>query len=381
MADENLDQARKGDHIEICMKENVDAEYNYWQDLRLIHNALPEIDMDDIDISTKLFGANLEAPIIISAITGGTREAERINANLASAAARLGIGMGVGSQRAAIRKKELASTYSVVKQYDIPLVIANVGAPQLVPQGKDNNKGTSGWIKGKKGDISLDEAREAMEMIDADVLAVHLNFLQEVVQPEGDTNALGVLDAFRGLASKLPVIAKETGAGISGRTAMALKKAGVTGFDVGGLGGTSFAAVEYYRAQAKGDKVRARLGKTFWSWGIPTPVSVIEAALTGLPIIATGGVNTGLDAAKAIVVGADCAGIAKKLLKPAVVSAEAVEEELRMIVRELKAAMFLIGARDLSDLRGADAIITGMTRTYLEELELSKNTIRQGKFR
>jgi len=351
-------EARKCEHIEICLKENVDAEYNYWQDLRFIHNALPEVNLDDIDTSTELFGVKLEAPIVISAITGGTREAEKINENLARAASRLGIALGVGSQRAGLKKKELSSTYSVVKKYDVPFVIANIGAPQLIAQKKD----------AKKGDILIEEVHEAMDMIDADILAIHLNYLQEVVQPEGDTNAFGVIKEIENISSTIPTIVKETGAGLSRKVGEKLKGVHVKGFDVGGLGGTSFAAVEYYRAKAKGDLVRERLGKTFWSWGIPTPVSVIEISPLNLPIIATGGINSGLDVARAIAIGADCAGIAKKLLRPAIESAEAVENELRMIIRELKTTMFLIGARNIDDLSNTDVIITGPTKVYLDSI-------------
>ncbi|MEM2899182.1 MAG: type 2 isopentenyl-diphosphate Delta-isomerase [Thermoplasmata archaeon] len=351
-------EARKCEHIEICLKENVDSEYNYWQDLRFVHNALPEVNLDEIDTSTELFGVKLNAPIVISAITGGTPEAEKINANLAKAAARLGIALGVGSQRAGLKKKELSSTYSVVKKYDVPFVIANIGAPQLIAQKKDT----------KKGDILIEEVKEAMDMIDADILAIHLNYLQEVVQPEGDTNASGVIKAIENIASTIPTIVKETGAGLSRKVAEKLKEVHVKGYDVGGLGGTSFAAVEYYRAKAKGDAVRERLGKTFWSWGIPTPVSVIELKPLALPIIATGGINSGLDVARAIAIGADCAGIAKKLLKPAVESAEAVEEELRMIIRELKTTMFLVGAKNIAELSNTDVVITGPTKIYLDSI-------------
>src|SRR3990170_1027477 len=255
-------EQRKAEHVNIILQENVSAEYNYWNDVHLVHKALPEIDLDDIDVSCTLFGHKLNAPLVISSMTGGFGMAREINANLAKAAAEVGVAMGVGSQRAALEKPDLVDTYAGVKDHDVPLRFANLGAPQLVPQ------------EGKRA-YGLEDARRAMAMVDAHMLIIHLNFLQEVVQPEGDRRARGVLDAIARLASKLPVVAKETGAGVSREVAVALKKAGVRGIDVGGLGGTSFSAVEYYRAKKDSATLKERLGATFWNWGIPTPASVV----------------------------------------------------------------------------------------------------------
>ncbi|MBR2093334.1 MAG: type 2 isopentenyl-diphosphate Delta-isomerase, partial [Candidatus Methanomethylophilaceae archaeon] len=234
-------KSRKADHIEICKNERTAPGYCYWNDVRLVHNALPEIDYDDIDMSCRLFGEKLEFPLVVTAITGGFEGAKKINANIASACADLGIGMGVGSERAGITGV-CPESYSVIKDYDVPLVIGNVGAPQLVRQ-KD------------KEPFSRDDVVAAMELIDADIMAVHLNFLQEVVQPEGDMNAAGCRDAIRSLARDLPILAKETGAGISKDVAMRLKGIGVQGIDIAGMGGTSFAAVELHRAMEAGDNV------------------------------------------------------------------------------------------------------------------------------
>lgn len=346
---------RKMDHIEICMKDDVRAMRNYWDDVKIIHKALPEVSLEKIDPSITLFGKNLAAPIIISAMTGGCDDAEKINRNLAHGAAKVGVGLGVGSQRPALENQKLAKSYEVVKDFDVPLLIGNVGAPQLVAQ------------KGRKT-FTLEDCKRAIEMIDADVLAIHMNFLQEIVQPEGETNADGCINAIGKIADKLPVIAKETGAGISQEVAQALMQKGVIGLDVGGHGGTSFAAVEYHRAKKRGLEPLARLGKTFWDWGIPTPVSVIIADV-GIPIISTGGLRNGLDVARSISLGASAGGLARDLLAAATAGPEEVEKELKMLVTELKAAMFLAGASDVKALKDASVVIIGETADWLNAME------------
>ena len=352
MAEPSRTEQRKSEHVNIILNENVSAEYNYWNDIHLVHRALPEIDLDDIDVSTTLFGKKLRAPLVISSMTGGFGMGREINANLAKAAAEVGVAMGVGSQRAALEKPELVDTYAVVKDYDVPLRFANLGAPQLIPQ------------EGKRA-YGLDDARRAMAMVDAHVLIVHLNFLQEVVQPEGDRRARGVIASVSKIALKLPVMAKETGAGISREVALLLKKAGVKGIDVGGLGGTSFSAVEYYRARKEAQSLKERLGATFWNWGIPTPASVVLANV-GLPLVATGGVRSGLDVGKAIALGASAAGMAKPMLEAAKVGAGAVAEELHAVIAELKAAMFLVGASNLRELRGVRCIVNRPTSDWID---------------
>jgi len=352
VAEPSRTEQRKSEHVNIILNENVSAEYNYWNDIHLVHRALPEIDLDDIDVSTTLFGKRLRAPLVISSMTGGFGMGREINANLAKAAAEVGVAMGVGSQRAALEKPELVNTYAVVKDYDVPLRFANLGAPQLIPQ------------EGKRA-YGLDDARRAMAMVGAHVLIVHLNFLQEVVQPEGDRRARGVIASVSKIALKLPVVAKETGAGVSREVARLLKKAGVKGIDVGGLGGTSFSAVEYYRARKEAQSLKERLGATFWNWGIPTPASVVLANV-GLPLVATGGVRSGLDVAKAIALGASAAGMAKPMLEAAKVGAGAVAEELHAVIAELKAAMFLVGASNLRELRGVRCIVNRPTSDWID---------------
>ncbi len=336
----NQTEARKREHIQIALEENISAHHNYWDDVHLLHNALPEINEQDIDITTILFGKHLNAPIIISAMTGGYSEAKKINENLAVAAEKFQVGMGVGSQRSALENAKLKDTYSIIKSYDIPLKIANIGASQLVL-----------WDK----KTILENAAEIIEMIDADLLAVCLNFLQEVVQPEGETHAKGCLKMIQMLADEFncPILVKESGAGISYEVADRLGQTKIAGIDIGGLGGTSFSAVEYYRAKQKNDQYNMREGQTFWDWGIPTPTAIKEtgnAINWELPIIATGGIRNGLDVARALIVGADAAGIAHGLLKPATISKDATLQEFDMITHELRTTMFLTGSATIDEL-------------------------------
>ena len=343
-------KGRKADHINISLKETIEPEYDYWNDIRLMHEALPEVDLDEIDTSCNVLGKDLKFPFIVTAITGGFEGAKRINANIAQACAELGIGMGVGSERAGIDGVDTES-YAIIKDYDVPLVIGNVGAPQLVPQ---KNKRAYG----------VEDVRKAMDLIDADCVAIHLNFLQEVVQPEGDTNARGCYDAIRGIAKEVPIIAKETGAGFMPETLQRLFAVGVRAVDLAGMGGTSFSAVELYRARKAGDDIRARLGETFFDWGIPTTVSLI-ASDRKYPVIASGGVRTGLDVARAISMGAMCAGAANLVLKEATESADAVKRKLTMIREELKAAMLLTGSPDIETLSGKRYVVLGKTGEWI----------------
>ncbi len=241
----------------------------------------------------------------------------------------------------------------VLKDYDVPLMIGNVGAPQLIKQNR-------------KKAFSVDQVEQAMDMIDADVMAIHLNFLQEVAQPEGDTNAKGCLDAIRTVARKVPSIVKETGAGISHEVAMKLKGSGIIGMDISGAGGTSFSAVERFRAERAGDMRCAAIGRLFSDWGIPAPASVLEANV-GLPIIASGGVEDGLQVAKALALGAKCGGIARGVLKEAMISPKAVEDKLILIREELRAAMFLTGSANVASLSSKDCIVTGKTAEWISQ--------------
>lgn len=349
---------RKAEHVQIVLgKDDVESSYKFWGDIELVHNSLPEVDMDEIDTRVQLLGHQLELPLVITGMTGGYPGATFINRNLARAAAEVGIAFGVGSERAAILKGAFPESYSCAKDYDVPLKIANIGAPQIIPQ-KEGAKV-----------VGVEEARRAVELIGAHVLAVHLNPLQERIQPEGDRNARGCLKEIEKLARNFPILAKETGAGISRDVAARLKRVGVKAFDISGRGGTSFAAVEYHRAVKQGAKRQIRLGKTFWDWGIPAPVSLLEVAPLKLPVIASGGVRTGLDAARALALGATAVGFAGGILKAASSSYEETVEELSLFAEELRTAMFLTGAKDLNELRSVRKIITGQTAEWLRGRE------------
>ena len=345
-------EGRKADHINICLEQKVSPGYRYWDDIRLIHEALPEVDYDEIDTSAYVLGKRFEFPFIVTAITGGFEGAKKINANIAEACAELGIGMGVGSERAAIEGVDTES-YSVIKDYDVPLVIGNVGAPQLIDQ------------KGRKG-FTADDVRKAMDIIDADYMAVHLNYLQEAVQPEGDMRARGCFDAIRSLAREMPLIVKETGAGMSPSTIARLSTIGVEAIDIGGAGGTSFSAIEMHRAEMAGNELKQELGYTFFDWGIPAPVSLM-AADTEIPLIASGGILTGMDVARAVALGATAAGGAYVVLHEAAESADAVKAVLELMMEEFRTAMMLTGCSNVQELADADYVVLGETRQWVEE--------------
>ncbi len=350
---------RKAEHVAVALNSDIAAPQSAsWADIRLIHQALPEVDIEEIDTSTPFLGKTLRHPIFISSLTGGHPDVAAINERLAIIAQEYGLAMGVGSQRAALVTPALAATYDIVRRRaPDAFIIANVGAPQLIEQ------------RGKPA-FTVREAREAIEMIDADALALHLNFLQEAAQPEGDRRARGCLAALAQVAAEVgvPVIAKETGAGISYETARQLREAGVAAIDVGGAGGSSMAAMEAQRAQARGDTRTANVGALFRDWGIPTPLSVVETrqAAPDLPITATGGVRSGLDAARALALGATLVGMGFPFLKAASEGEAAVRDFLEQFLTELRVAMQLTGCATLDALRRAPVVITGATREWLE---------------
>jgi isopentenyl-diphosphate delta-isomerase len=356
---DELIESRKADHLRLSAVADVEALAGPgWDDVRLVHEALPEVDQPTIDLSLSFLGRPLAAPLVIAAMTGGHRTARDVNAALARAAERHGLAMGVGSQRAALRRADLAYTYTVVRQ-EAPtaLLIGNIGAPQLIPQG-----GTPA--------LTFEEVRAAVDMIRADALAVHLNYLQESVQPEGERQAAGCAEAIRAVVENVPVsiLAKETGAGISRATAHRLKGLGIKALDVGGVGGTSFAAIEGLRAESQGAAGNQRLGVLLRDWGIPTPVSVVGVRPVGLPVIATGGIRSGLDAAKAIALGATLVGVARPLLQAALEGDAAVDGWIGQFLTELRTVMFLTGSTTLADLARAPRVITGTTRAWIEQL-------------
>ena len=341
---------RKEEHIRIAEQKEVTSSHNYWDDITLVHRAIPEVDFDEIKTSVTFLNRKLNYPMIISSMTGGTELAKKINRNLAAAAEKFGIGMGLGSMRAAVEKKELEDTFSVINDFKVPMKIANIGAPQLLKQGKPafTNK----------------QIDEVFNLINADFLAIHFNFLQEMVQPEGDRNSKGILKRLSEVASSYPVIAKETGNGFSHKDALNLIDAGVKAIDVGGLGGTSFAAIEYYRAEKVNDREKMRSGLTFWDWGIPSPASIMECR-GKVPVIGSGGLRNGLDLARALSLGAQLGGFARSFLSGADKGMEELESNITMTIRELKVAMLLTGSKKPADLRKARSVITGKLKDWV----------------
>lgn len=352
-------EARKLEHLEVTTTQDVNAHRAPgWQDIHLLHQPLPELDVAELDLSVELLGHRLRHPVVISAMTGGHERAHELNATLARAAERFGLAMGLGSQRAALKDPSLAYTYRVAReQAPHALLIANIGAAQLISQG--NN-----------APLSQAQLEAMVEMIGANALAIHLNFLEEMIQTEGDRRARGCLEQIEHIAhaTSVPLIIKETGAGISRPAAECVIKAGAAALDVGGVGGTSFAAVEMIRAARRGDARGARLGDLFRDWGIPTAVSIVEVASLGLPVIATGGIRSGVDAAKALALGATAVGIARPLLQAAVEGDDALAAWLTQFIEELRAAMFLTGSAQPGQLRQARRVIVGETAAWLQQL-------------
>jgi len=344
---------RKINHIRISLNQKVQARKatTGFEDIYFIHKALPEINRQEIDLSTSVLGHKFSAPLIVGAITGGAQEATEINATIAEAIEELGLGMGVGSQRAAIEDKRLEKTFAIArKKAPTAFLIANIGGVQLV-NGYD-----------------VKEVKKAIEMIDADAIAIHLNALQEAAQPEGQTNFKGILEKISELAKEIdkPIIAKETGAGIAAEEAEKLEAAGVKAIDVSGVGGTSFAAVEYYRAKRRRNSFQRVLGDVFWDWGIPTAISVAEVSqTTNIPVIASGGIRDGVDVAKALTLGASLASLSQPALQAAIKGLKETENMLSFIMEELKNAMFLTGAESVKHLRKVPIIITGKTAEWL----------------
>jgi isopentenyl-diphosphate delta-isomerase len=329
-------KARKADHIRINLEEDVRFPRltTGLERYRFVHQGLPELDLAAVDMSSRLLGKVLRVPLLVSSMTGGTEQAERINRNLATGAQARGIAMGLGSQRTGLEVAATADSFRVRREAPDILLLANLGAVQL-------NKG-----------YGVDHCRRAVEMIGADALILHLNPLQEVLQADGDWHWAGLLgkveQVCRGVA--VPVVVKEVGWGISAGLAQRLAEAGVAAIDVAGAGGTSWSEVEYHRAPS--ERLR-RLARTFADWGIPTAESLVAVgqAAPRLPRIASGGIRDGIDVAKCLALGASAAGLASPFLKAAVQSVEAVVDTIDLLAEELRIAMFCAGAGDVAALR------------------------------
>jgi len=354
--DERVKQ-RKAEHVQAALTRDLSApQAASWRDIHLVHQALPEVDLDAIDTGVHFLGHALRYPVLISSMTGGHPDVTAINRTLARAAEHYGLALGVGSQRAGIINPQMAHSYAVVREAAPgAFLLANVGAPQLIGQGHAEP-------------FTLEQVSTAIEMIGANALAVHLNSLQEAVQPEGDRYTVGEARALKRLVAQLdlPVVAKETGAGICREQALLLKSCGVAAIDVGGAGGSSMSAMEAERSADRGDGRARAMGALYRDWGIPTPISVIEAGAAGLPLIATGGVRSGLDIARALALGASLVGMAYPFLKAASESFEAVCELIEGLISELQVAMQLSGAASIAELSQTDVVVTGETYHWLK---------------
>jgi len=330
-------EKRKTEHVEIVAKdESMDRRKFYFDDIRLTHRALPEINLADVDPSIEFLGKKLSFPFLISSMTGGAgAELETINRNLAAAAEAEGVAMGVGSQRIMFNDPEARDSFDLRGVAPNALLFANLGAIQL-------NCG-----------MTPEQVQSAIDVLKADALILHLNPLQEAVQPEGDTDFSNLWKKMTELFQTLekPVIVKEVGAGISRADAEKLIAAGVKIIDVAGAGGTSWSRIESARSED------AALGECFQDWGIPTPDAL--RALSGLDVtlIASGGIRTGIDMVKAMILGASLCGTARPLLTPAMESVDAVRAVIQRIKKEFITAMFLLGCNNIEQLQGNRSLI------------------------
>lgn len=334
-------QNRKADHLRVCLEDDVQCREitSGLENYRFTHVCLPELDRAEISLQTKFLGKPLQAPILISSMTGGTDQARQINYRLAAIAQEYGLAMGVGSQRVAIENPAVSDSFAIRKLAPDALLFANIGAVQL------NYR------------YGLDQCLKAIDLLEADALILHLNPLQEAVQTRGDTNFKGLFDQIAELCEKLPVpvIVKEVGNGISGVMAQKLIDLGVGAIDVAGAGGTSWAKVEAGRAQ---DAKQRRLGQTFADWGIPTADCLVQVRQVApeIPLIASGGLRNGLDVAKTIALGADLAGLALPFLQAAHESEAALHELVEILLAEVATVLFCTGNPDLESLQRSQVL-------------------------
>lgn len=345
---------RKADHLALCATDEVAfrAKTTLLEQVRFVHDALPELHESEVDTSCTVLGKRLRAPIVIAAMTGGTDEAARVNRELSRVAEERGYGFGLGSQRAMHVRTETADTYDVRANAPTTLVLGNIG----VVQAKE---------------MTTREVRELVDRVRADAICVHLNPAMELVQPGGDRDFTGGVDTIRRLVEELPVpvVVKETGCGLSRGVGVRLVAAGVKHVDVSGAGGTSWVGVEAKRAAAVRDEPARALGEALWDWGIPTAASVgIMATLGFETVIATGGVQTGLDVARAVALGASAAGIARGALKAlAAGGRDGAHAFLAGVEAELRAVMLLTGSKDLDGLRAAPKMLGTELRAWLDQ--------------
>lgn len=327
--------SRKSDHIQINLEQDVSSGLSTGlEQLHFEHRALPELDLNQIQMKIEIFGRNLSSPILISSMTGGTKEAFEINKRLAEAAQITKIAIGVGSQRAAIENPSIQETFQIRQFAPDALIFANLGAVQL------------------NYSYGIEECQRAVDMIQADALILHLNALQEAVQPEGDVNFAGLARKIEAICKKLPVpvIAKEVGWGFSKADVRLLLDAGISAIDVAGAGGTSWSQVEMHRANTESQR---QLAGAFLNWGIPTSQAILNVRTVApeLLIFASGGLRTGIDIAKCIALGASLGGMAGPFLKSANISLEAVIDKINELSQEIKICMFVTSASNISALQ------------------------------
>lgn len=340
-------ERRKADHLDLCATDAVafKERTTLLEHVRLVHQSLPELALSDVDCSVELFGKRLRFPIVIAGMTGGHARAAEINRGLAAVAEARGYGFGLGSQRAMHEHPELADTYRVRDVAPTTLLLGNIGVVTA-------------------RDLTTDDVRALAESVRADALCVHMNPAMEIVQPGGDRDFRAGVDTFARLVRELglPIVAKETGNGISERTAMRLHGVGVRAIDTSGAGGTSWVGVETLRAEG-GER---RLGEAFWDWGVPTAVSIAESARAGHVVIATGGIQSGMDIARSIALGASAGGIARHAYQAYVDGGEAsAHAYFEGVEAELRAAMLLTGSATVAELQRAPKILTGELRDWL----------------
>ncbi|QEE15384.1 type 2 isopentenyl-diphosphate Delta-isomerase [Promethearchaeum syntrophicum] len=347
---------RKDDHIKISLNENVNSKNTTWLEcVRFVHKSLPEINFKDIDITMKFLGKPINAPIIIGSLTGGTNLGLEINRRLAQAAEKHQIPLMVGSQRIQLEYPDTSKNFASIREIapTIP-IIANLGISQLIQMD------------------DFDSVELIIRSIEADAIAIHLNPLQEIIQPEGDTNFTNAKKKITELNNtlKIPVIIKETGAGFSKNVSNDLINIGIKYLDVSGLGGTSFAAIEYSRAKKQTNQLKTAIGDTFLNWGIPSAASIIETkkiAQNSTVIIGSGGIRNGLEIAKCIAIGANISAIAQPFLKSAFDNPIEIESYINTLISELKSAMFLTGSKSVRDLKKAEYVILPPLSNWLEK--------------
>lgn len=342
-----LIEERKNEHIEISLKEDVQfkEKTNGFEDIELYYETLPGINKKEIDLGMEFLGKKFKAPVMVTAITGGTEKAGKINKDIALACEKTGIGMGLGSMRAMIEKKELSETYFVRDVAPSIFLAGNIGVMQL-------------------NEFSVREVENALKEVKADAIAVHVNAAQEAFQKEGDTDFKGALEAINKFAGKsnYPVIVKEVGHGINAKTARELEKTKVKAIDVEGSGGTSWIGIDSLRGNKE-------VGETYWDFGIPTAASLIEVRKEfKRGVIASGGIRNGMEIVKALIMGADLGGMAHPVLEAQRKGgAKGVENYLNRIIEEMRIGMFLVGAKNLKELKGKKYIVKGNLKNWMEK--------------